>query len=222
MLQRKAKEERTGKKTRGKEPKAPKPGPQDRDQVNLTDKESRIMPISGGGFEQCYNAQASVDVETMLVVGNHVTQNPNDKKEIKPAIEDINALPEVLGTVDTLLADTGYFSEANVTTCLENEVVPCICTKRDKHNRTFDERFSEPDPLPDDADDVTRMKHLLQTRKGRELYAKRKSTVEPVFGIIKAAMGFRQFLLRGVDAVSGEWDLVCLAWDLKRMHALAG
>ena len=221
LAKRKAKEQETGKKTRGKQPKPPVPDPRDKDQVNFTDDESRIMPISGGGFDQCYNAQASVDLETMLVVGQHLSQKTNDKQELKPALESLTALPEDLGTVDSLLADAGYFSEANVDSCLEEEILPFISVSRDAHNQSPKERFAEPEALPEDADSVTQMKHRLKTQAGRAIYAKRKCTVEPVFGIIKAVMGFRQFLLRGVDSVRGEWNLVCLAWNLKRLHVLA-
>jgi len=221
LAKRKAKEQESGKKARGKQPKPPVPGPRDNDQINLTDEESRIMPISGGGFDQCYNAQASVDIETMLIVGQHLSQNPNDKQELKPALESLNVLPEPLGTVDSLLTDAGYFSEANVESCLEEEILPYISASRDAHNQSLKERFAEPDPLPEGASPVTQMKHRLKTQAGRALYAKRKCTVEPVFGIIKAVMGFRQFLLRGVDSVRGEWNLVCIAWNLKRLHGLA-
>ncbi|MGD9950204.1 MAG: IS1182 family transposase [Desulfobulbus sp.] len=221
LAERKAKEKKTGKKSGGKPPQPPVSGPGDKDQVNLTDEESRIMPVSGGGFEQCYNAQASVDVDTMLILGSHLSQNPNDKLEIEPALAVLDALPESLGTVDTLLADAGYFSETNVDHCLEHQVLPYISAGRDTHNQTLQERFAEPTPLPDNADSVTRMKHQLKTKDGRALYAKRKSTVEPVFGVIKAVMGFRQFLHRGVESVRQEWDLVCMAWNLKRLHVLA-
>ena len=221
LAKRKAKEKETGKKLRGKNPKPPAPGPRDKDQVNLTDSESRIMPISGGGFDQCYNAQASVDLDTMLIVGQHLSQNPNDKLEIDRALEELKALPESIGTVDTLLADAGYFSEANVDSCKEENIRPFISVHRDKHNQSLKERFSEPAPLPEDADAVEEMKHRLQTQDGRTLYAKRKCTVEPVFGIIKAVMGFRQFLLRGIESVRGEWKLACIAWNLKRLHVLA-
>lgn len=220
LAERKAKEQETGKKPRGKQPKPPEPGPRDKDQVNLTDAESRIMPVSGGGFDQCYNAQASVDVDSMLIVGQHLSQNPNDKLEIDPALELLKALPEQLGTVDGLLADAGYFSAANVESCLEETILPLISAHRDQHNQSLRERFAEPGPLAADADAVTQMTHRLRTKEGRALYAKRKCTVEPVFGIIKAIMGFRQFLLRGVESVRGEWNLVCMAWNLKRLHAL--
>lgn len=220
LAERHAKEHQTGKKARGTPPKPPEPGPRDKDQVNLTDEASRIMPTSGGGFAQCYNAQASVDVDTMLIVGRHLSQHPNDKLEIQPALEAVCTLPEVLGKVDRLLADAGYYSATNVGRCLEHGIQPSISSQRNPHHQSLTERFAEPEPLPDHADAVTEMKHRLKTQAGRALYGKRKSTVEPVFGIIKAVMGFRQFLLRGVEAVCGEWDLVCMAWNLKRLHAL--
>ena len=221
LAKRKTKEQETGKKARGKHPKPPEPGPKDKDQVNFTDDESRIMPISGGGFDQCYNAQASVDVETMLIVGQHLSQNPNDKQELNLALESLTALPEELGSVGSLLADAGYFSEANVESCLKEEILPFISVSRDGHNQSLKERFAEPAPLPEGADTVTQMKHRLKTQAGRAIYARRKCTVEPVFGIIKAVLGFRQFLLRGVESVRGEWNLVCIAWNLKRLHVLA-
>jgi len=218
---RKAKAEETGKKPRGKDPKPPTAGPRDRDQVNLTDEESRIMP-SAEGFKQAYNAQAAVDLDTMCVISSHVTQSPNDKQEVNPTLEALDKLPEQLGKVDTLLADTGYFSEANVNKCIEAEVTPLFSTGRQKHNQPLQERFTKPEPLPDNASPVEKMKYHLKTPEGKQLYGKRKSTVEPVFGIIKHVMGFRQFMLRGYEAVSGEWTLVSIAWNLKRMFALNG
>ncbi|MGL5719252.1 MAG: IS1182 family transposase [Alphaproteobacteria bacterium] len=217
---RKAKEEETGQKARGREPKAPEPGVRNKDQVNLTDEESRIMPKSGGGFEQSYNAQASVDVESMLVVGQHITQEPNDKEQLAPALEILDALPEELGKVETILADAGYFSEKNVELCHEQGYEPYIAPGREGHNPTLQERFQEPPELEEGASAVARMKRELKTPAGRTLYGKRKSTVEPVFGVIKAVMGFRQFLLRGLKSVRGEWTLVCMAWNLKRLHVL--
>jgi len=220
LSDRKSKKKKTGKKPKGRAPKPPVPGPRDKDQVNLTDEESRIMPVSSGGFDQCYNAQAGVDIDTMLIISEHLTQNPNDKLEIKPALEALTTLPEKLGTVDSLLADAGYYSEANVESCEKEKILPFISLKRGHHNQSLKERFIEPDPLPEGADFLTQMRHRLQTQEGKAIYAKRKSTVEPVFGIIKAVMGFRQFLLRGVKSVRGEWSLVCMAWNLKRLHAL--
>jgi hypothetical protein len=119
-----------------------------------------------------------------------------------------------------MIADSGYFSETNVTACEGQEITPYIAVGRDQHNQPLWDRFREPPPLPDDADSVTRMKHRLRTAAGKAVYALRKVTSEPVFGIIKAAMGFRSFLLRGYEAVQGEWNLVCMAWNIKRLHAL--
>ncbi len=189
--------------------------------MNLNDSESRIMPTSGGGFEQAYNAQAGVDTETLLIVTTHVSQAPNDKQELEPALTNLKQLPQELGTVTDILADNGYFSEDNVTLCEENKVTPYIAVNREKHHPPLMERFEEPPPLPDDANAVDTMKHRLKTKSGKAVYGKRKSTIEPVFGIIKSVMGFRQFLLRGLDAVKGEWDLVCIAFNLKRLYALA-
>ena len=220
LAARKAKEKETGKKPKGRPPKPPEPGPKSKDQVNLTDTDSRIMPSPGGSFEQAYNGQATVDIDTMLIVGNHITQQSNDKLELPPAREGLSCLPEGLGTVDTLLADAGYYSKDNVEECERNGIVPYIAVERQQHNAPPEDRFTEPEPLTAPADSVTKMKHRLKTMAGKAVYAKRKSTVEPVFGIIKAVMGFRQFLLRGLDLVSGEWDLVCIAYNIKRLYAL--
>jgi hypothetical protein len=220
LAARKAKENSTGKKPRGRTPIPPEPGAKNTDQVNLTDSESRIMPSSSGGFEQAYNAQASVDVDSLLIVENHITQQSNDKRELVPAAESLCSLPDSLGAVDSLLADAGYFSQDNVEQCKSKNIVPYIAAERQRHNADPEERFSEPDSLAAHGDPVTEMKHRLKTIAGKAIYAKRKSTVEPVFGIIKAVMGFRQFLLRGLELVAGEWDLVCIAYNLKRLHAL--
>ncbi len=211
---------KTGKKPRGRDPKPPEPGPRKKDQVNLTDEESRIMPSSDKGFEQAYNAQACVDIDSMIIVSSHVSQSPNDKTEITPALSALNAMPEQLGRVDSILADAGYYSNDNVKSCEESKIEPFITPGRQNHNQPFAERFSNPGPLPDNADTISKMRHKLKTDQGRKLYAKRKSTVEPVFGIIKHVMRFRQFLLRGFDAVTGEWQLVSMAWNIKRMFAL--
>jgi len=219
---RKAYEEETGKKARGKKPVAPTQEPQPKDQANLTDKESRIMPSSSGGFEQGYNTQAGVDVETHLIVEQHVTQHTNDKQEVEPALERLAALPEKLGEIDNLLADTGYFSETNVEYCTGANIKPLIPEKRQKHNQPLAERFKEDPEPPQNLNRVQAMKHRMQTKEGKALYAKRKSTVETVFGIIKHVLEFRQFLLRGLGSVQSEWSLVCIGWNIKRMHALKG
>ena len=221
LKKRKEKEEKTGQKARGRAPKPPRAGPRVKDQVNFTDEASRIMP-SSEGFVQAYNAQAAVDIDTHLIVENHITQQPNDKQEIKPALERINEMASSLGTLDGLLADAGYFSEDNVKRCKADEITPYISDSRERHNLPWDERFKSPLPCPQDADAVTAMAHRLRTPEGKAVYAKRKSTVETVFGIIKEVLGFRQFHLRGLDSVQGEWNLVCMAWNLKRMYTLAG
>lgn len=220
LAERAAKQQQKGKKPRGKEPKPPVAGPTDKDQVNLTDEESRIMPASGGGFKQAYNAQAAVDTETMLIITTHVTQETNDKQQMSPALEALAALPGQLGKVNTIIADCGYYSESNVKDCEAKKIVPYIAIDRQSHNQSVWERFREPEPLPDNADAVARMKHRLKTAAGKAVYAIRKSTVEPAFGVIKAVMGFDRFSLRGCTAVSGEWDLVCIAWNIKRLHVL--
>ena len=217
---RKAKEESGGRKPAGKPPAAPQPGPRAKDQVNLTDPDSRIMLASDGGFEQAYNAQAAVDVETMLIVEQHVTQSPNDKQEVKPTLANLDAVAPVIGKAEALLADTGYFSAGNVEQCHAHEVEPYIAAGRDAHYPPLAERLHDPAPLAEDASAVERMKHRLRTPDGRAIYAKRKCTVEPTFGIIKSVLGFRQFLLRGLQAVEHEWTLVCIGWNLKRLHRL--
>lgn len=220
LAERAMKEQATGKKTKGKQPKPPKNGPSAKDQVNLTDDESRIMPTSGGGFEQSYNAQAGVDTASKLIVTAHVTQHANDKLELVPTLENLAALPKELGKAAELIADSGYFSETNITASEDKEITPYIAIDRQQHNQPLGERFKEPPPLPENADAVARMKQRLQTPAGKKVYAQRKVTSEPVFGIIKAVMGFRSFLLRGFEAVKGEWNLVCMAYNIKKLHAL--
>ena len=214
------KQAQTGKKPGGKPPTPPEAGPRADDQINLTDEESRIMKVAGGGFEQCTNAQALVDTESMLVLVTHVSQATNDQQQIAPMLGKMQANPEGLNQSHTLLADTGYFSEKNVQTCVQNQVIPLIAVKRDEHYPDWRDRFTEPEALAEGASSVEVMRHALKTKTGRAAYALRKQTVEPVFGIIKSVMGFRQFLLRGLESVRHEWTLVCLAWNLKRMAVL--
>jgi transposase len=215
-------ERKTGKKPRGKAPKPPSPEPQGKDQVNLTDGDSRIMPGPGKEFNQSYNCQGAVEIDSMLIVEDHVSQSPNDKQELKPALENVDKLPEQLGKTDGALIDSGYYSKTNVDECEARGITPYIPGERQPHHPTLEQRFSEPAEIPEDADSMSKMKHRMATSEGKKLYAKRKSTIEPVFGIIKHVMGFRQFLLRGHKAVQGEWNLVCIAFNLKRMHTLTG
>ena len=217
---REQKEAETGKKARGKAPKPPSEAPRAEDQINLTDEDSRIMKVPGGGFEQCYNAQAAVDTETMLVLAPHVTQAANDKQQVEPMLAKLQRLPEGLDSPEVLLADAGYLSETNVDACLAAEIEPLIAPGREGHHPHWEDRFGEPASLPEGATPIEKMQHTLKTQAGKKRYALRKQTVEPVFGIIKSVMGFRQFLLRGLEHVRHEWTLVCLAWNLKRMAVL--
>jgi transposase len=220
IARRAAKEEATGKKLGGKPPKAPEPGARASDQVNLTDEESRIMPVAGGGFKQAYNAQAAADAATMLIVATGVSQAPNDKEQVEPMLATLKAQAGVLGTVECLIADSGYCSEKNIKACEAAGIDPLIAVARDEHHPGWRERHSEPASLPEGATPVQTMSHRLKTKEGRARYALRKQTIEPVFGIIKSVMGFRRFSLRGLKKVTGEWTLVCMAWNLKRLAVL--
>jgi transposase len=222
MAARAAKAAVTGQKPRGRPPEPPVEGPGLTDQVNLTDEESRIMPVPGGGFEQCTNAQACVAAGCLLVVATDVVQAANDKQQVEPMLGQLAALPVALGQVETLLADTGYFSEANVQACVAADIDPLLAMGRQPHHPPLAERFAPDPPPPEQPTPLAAMAYRLRTQEGRTLYALRKHTPEPVFGIIKAALGFRQFLLRGLDKVRGEWTLVTMAYNLKRLFALAG
>ena len=221
LAARAAKTAATGKKPGGKPPEPPAEGPRPKDQINLTDEELRIMPVAGGGFDQCYNAQAAVAAGSMLVVATDVVQAPNDKQQIAPTLEKLGALPDALGDVENLLADTGYFSAANVEDCEKAGVNPVIAMGRQPHHPPLAERFETPPPAPENPTPVEAMAHRLKTPEGRELYALRKQTPEPVFGIIKSVLGFRQFSMRGLEKARGEWSLVTMAWNMKRMFALS-
>jgi len=218
---RKEKEERTGKKPGGRPPAPPSGKVEDKEQINLTDEDSRIMPVPGGGFDQSYNAQAVVAAESMLVVAPAVTQASNDQAQLLPMLGKLEQLPAELGQPKQLLADSGYLSEKNVEGCAAAGIEPLIAMKRDRHHPTWRQRFAEaPKPPPDSATSMQKMAHRLKTPEGRELYGLRKQTPEPVFGVIKSVMGFRQFLLRGLENVQGEWRLVTMSWNLRRMFAL--
>jgi transposase/IS5 family transposase len=219
LAKRQAKQKATGKKPRGKPPTPPAAGPRADDQLNLTDEDSRIMKQANGSFEQCYNAQVAVDSESLLILMPHVTQAGNDKQQIAPALAALQALPDGLNP-RRLLADTGYFSEDNVEACHAAAIEPLIAAGRDGHHPAWRERFEEPAALTEPASPLEQMKHALKTQAGRAQYALRKQTVEPVIGIVKSVMGFRQFLLRGLTHANNEWTLACLAWNLKRMAVL--
>jgi len=256
MAAREAKIAATGRKPGGKPPQPPTEGPQPKDQINLTDEDSRIMPVAGGGFDQCYNAQAAVAAGGNLVVAVEVTQAPNDKNQVEPMLAELDAIKDDVGACATLLADTGYFSAGNVEACEKVGIEPIIAMGRQPHHPPLSERLEtappekpeapmqdEPtptDPTPENqaAENPTRDNatpqspaprkltpveanaRRLKTPEGRKLYALRKQTPEPVFGIIKSVMGFRQFLLRGLDNVRGEWSLVTMCWNIRRIFTL--
>jgi transposase len=218
MRQRHVKEKKSGKKSRGPTPALPTLEIKGTDQVNLTDAESRIMLVSTGGFQQSYNAQASVEHDSRLIVHQHLTQHAVDKQEIVPTLQFFDEHTDLKPKV--LLADAGYMSEANVEACDKANITPYISLRKEKHNQTLHERFKPSDPLSENPTALEKMRHRLQTKEGKAIYALRKSTVETVFGIIKHVIGFRQLLLRGLQKTKGEWSLVCLAYNLKRMHTL--
>ena len=162
----------------------------------------------------------AVAAGSLLVVAVDVVQAPNDKQQLAPMLGKIGTLPEGLDDPETLLADTGYFSAANVEACEKAGIEPLIAMGRQPHHPPLTERFETAPPAPENPTPVEAMAHRLKTPEGRKVYALRKQTPEPVFGIIKAVLGFRQFSLRGLDKVRGEWNLVTMAWNMKRMFAL--
>jgi transposase len=200
------------------------PGP--KEQYNFTDSESRIMKAgSGAQFEQAYNAQAAVEVNSRLIVGARVSAAPNDLEQLVPSVR---AIPPTVGPVTAVLADKGFYSEHAVKT-LEGTAAGettglTVYTAMAKvaHHRTVAdlEVKADPPPLPLGARVGEVMRHRLQTAAGRAKYKLRQQTVEPVFGIIKEAMGFRRFHLRGLGNVDLEWTLVSIAYNLRRMHRL--
>ena len=178
------------------------------------------MPTSGGGFEQAYNAQAAVDIESMLIIENHVTQHTNDKQELAPALDKINELPGKLGSLDKLAVDNGYKSEDNMLLAQEDGVELYVPSGRQKHNAKLDELLAEEPQKPINPTASEALNYRMATKDGKAFYALRKTTIEPTFGIIKEIMGFRRFSLRGLALVAGEWTLVCIAYNLKRLCAL--
>jgi hypothetical protein len=194
--------------------------PKDKDQYNFTDPESRIMK-GADGFVQAYNAQAAVEPDLQLIVGQTVTAAPNDKEQLLPMLEVVEQQSEQ--RPEEVLADSGYCSEKNLEELdseedPERRVIGYVATERQKHGE-----HKEPcprGPLPKGATRVDRMRRKLKTKAGKAVYAARKAIVEPVFGQIKQARGFRQFLLRGIDKVRGEWSLVCLTHNILKLHRL--
>jgi transposase len=219
LAERAEREKTTGKKSGGLPPKPPSEEIHPKAQINLTDAESRIMPRSGGGFDQAYNGQNGVDCDSRLIVSAELSQSTVDTPLLSDTIDALKALPPEVGCVEELLADAGYFSSANIEACIKNDIQAYISDAREPHYPGL-QRFREPPALTANATALAIARHRLRTRAGRAIYALRKSTVEPVFGIIKAAMNFRQFLLRTLEKVRVEWRMVCMAYNLRRMHTL--
>jgi len=200
---------------RGRPPKVPSEKPEGKAQRNFTDPDSRIMKDGATkAFEQCYNCQAAVDGDSQVIVATRVSQETNDKKELKPVVETLKknldgAKPKQLTT------DNGYFSENNVTYLAEEQIDGYLATGRIKHGDQLP--VAPRGRIPKEASIKERMARKLRTVKGRAIYAKRKEVSEPVFGQIKHVRGFRQFLLRGVDKVCGEWDLICLGHNVLKL-----
>jgi transposase len=208
-----------GRKPGGRAPQPPQPGPRDQDQYNFTDPDSRIMKNStDDGFDQHYNVQAAVDQTSLLVVATSLSNHANDQREAEPTLEAIS--PQV-GKPEAAALDNGYWSPANLKVLADRGIDAYIATGREPHHQSWATFFAaQPDPPPDDATPRVKMAYKLQTAIGRTIYRLRKMTVEPVIGLIKEVLGFRQFSLRGLGAAAGEWCLVCLAFNLKRLHVL--
>lgn len=211
-----------GEAVRGPDPQPPPAEPDAKDQHNFTDPGSRIMKAGNGGhFEQACNAQAAVDTEgNMLVLGGYVTDAPNDKQQLKPAVD---CVPKAVRKTTQVLADTGYHSDAAVA-AVEADGGPTVYAAVEKtgYHRTVGDLPAQPAPEepPPGLSGKDAMRLRLRTASGRAACKKRKETVEPFFGIVKAAMGFRRFLLRGLKKVNLEWCLVRVACNFRRLATL--
>ena len=226
VKERQRKEDETGKKPGGPKPKPPKAGPENsNEQANLTDPDARIMRKNKrAGFTESYNAQAAVDVDgSQLIVGEHVSQSASDSTELE---NGINSIPKELGKPKAALLDAGYVDADAIDRVQEEMEIELYISvhREDAHSeRKYDYRPKKQSERPTKAikdPRLLKMRDKLRTEEGKALYGKRNHTVETAFGIIKAVMGFRGFVLRGLEKVSGEWNLVCLSYNLKRLHQL--
>lgn len=198
----------------GRHPKTPPGTPKPKDQRNFTDPESRIMKMGNKSFDQAYNCQAAVDAEAQIIVAQEATNASNDKRQIEPMVEQIEANMGALPK--RLSADSGYCSEANVTHLRDKGIDGYICPQRVKHG---EKPLPVRGPVPKNASFADRVRRKLLTKKGRVIYGKRKEIVEPVFGQMKQGRGLRQFLLRGLEKVQGEWSLWSSAHNVLKLHA---
>ncbi|MCK4514004.1 MAG: IS1182 family transposase [Spirochaetaceae bacterium] len=217
------KEEAERRENPGKKPKKPPSNtPEDSQQMNLVDPDSALMRKSRrDGWQQAYNAQIVVDADgSQLILAEYVTETPSDANELEPALASI---PEHIGVPDRVLADAGYVNADAIERVEKNGAEVYVAISAEDHgHRRYDYRPVKQEKSKKKVKDprLLAMKEKLASDEGKKIYAKRKSTVEPVFGIIKAAMGFRQFLQRGKQNVGNEWTLVCTAYNLKRLWAL--
>ena len=195
------------------------PTPEPKAQRNFTDPESKIMKVSNKGFEQCGNAQAVCNQE-QIIVAAEVTDQANDKRQVQPMVSQAQenlAAAGVEEKIEALAADSGYYSEENISHWEGEKMDPYIATERLKHHEKAS-CASDPDrPPPENLTPKERMGRKLRTKHGRETYAQRKGMVEPIFGQIKQVRGFRQFLLRGLEKMRGEWRLICLTHNLLKL-----
>jgi transposase len=204
-----------GEKRKGTKPKEPSDKPDPKAQRNFTDPESRIMKDGATkSFEQSYNCQAGVDEKSQIIMATGVTQEPNDKQQLEPLVEEIkkNTGGKTPGKIS---ADNGYFSETNIEYLEQEKINGFIAVDRQKHGEVLQQAVCGRPPA--NATNKELMSRKLRTKKGRETYSKRKQIIEPVFGQIKEVRGFRRFLLRGLENVSGEWDLICLTHNLLKL-----
>src|SRR5437764_2475170 len=201
---------------------SPLPLPRRRDghQYNFTDPQSRIMKNpTDAAFEQDDNAQVAVDQGSLLIVGWALSHHPNDSQEAEPTLA---AIPSAIGMPEAAALDAGYAGSATLTACEKRCIEPYIATGRDPHHASWQQRFAPlSDPPPEEASSQVKMAYKLRTALGKAIDGARTCTVEPVIGIIKEVLGFRQFSLRGELAAAGEWCLLCLAFNLKRFHTLS-
>ena len=220
LREREARAAREGKKPRGRGPQPPSTsGPQQSDQYNFTDPDSRVMKNpTDAGFSQAYNGQTLVDQASLLIVGYSLSNHPTDVNELAPTLESV---PQELAVVATA-HDAGFWSASNAELLENAGIAGHIATGRVGHGRNWQQEFEPTEPAEPEAGATARerMALKLRTALGKLIYRGRKCSVEPVFGIIKAVLGFRQFSLRGQGKVSGEWCLVCLGYNLKRLHQL--
>jgi transposase len=215
-----------GEKVRGRDPKPPAPTPGPQEQYHFTDPESRILKAgTGDHFEQAYNVQVAVETESLLSVGQRVSAAPNDQQQLVPTLQSI---PARVGVPAEVLVDSGFYSAAAVQAVEQGSdgtpsgITVYAAVEKTSHHRTVADLEARPEPAPPGpaAAPQEQMRHRLRTKVGRAKYALRKQTVEPVLGVIKEVLGFRRFLLRGLAQVTLEWELVSLAWNLKRLLKL--